>query len=196
MLKTLEFRFMIFVNRPIILISYKEETILKKGNFVDSYCVTRNTYMIEPIHLDNNKTYSRVYDKGGEVLVSQSPLKIIKESCKNMSINYHAARQFAKEFFGEEKHKLPISISYANGFPCVFFPLLSPDSSDNCWIGLHAIINFKKVKNCTEITLKDGRELTLQVHSSSFSSQYVYSTMFQIYIKNKRQEIQNDFPFY
>lgn len=164
---------------------------MEHTNIVDSYHVSFNTYLVEPIQHED-KLFSRVYDKSGEVIVSRKPLYIIRKSCLLMGSNYNAARETSKSFFGKEKHKLPIIISHDYGIPCVFFPLLSPTSPNNLWIGLHAITNIRRYNDCTEITLKNGKEIILHVHYSSFCSQYVSATMLQKYAKNQRLILQNE----
>lgn len=168
--------------------------MLEDVNVVNSYHISFNTYLIEPME-HGEKLYSRVYDKNGEIIVERKPLYIVRKSCYAMGSNYNAARMVAKRFFGKEKHKLPIIISHDYGIPCVFFPLLSPASPSNVWIGLHAIINIRRLKDFTEITLKNGKELVLQINYSSFCSQYVCATMLQKYAANQRLIIQNELPF-
>lgn len=163
-------------------------------NFVDSYYVSFDTYLIEPLK-HGDKLFSRIYEKGGEVIVGRKPIYLIRKSCSLTGTNYKSARIMSKSFFGKEKHKLPVIISHDYGIPCVFFPLLSPASPNNVWVGLHAIINIRRHNDCTEITLKDGREMTLHVHYTSFCSQYVSASMLQKYASNQRLVIQSELPF-
>lgn len=163
-------------------------------NVVDYYHLSFNSYLIEPVKHED-KLFSRVYDKTGEVIVGRKPIYIVRKSCQVMGNNYKAAREVSKRFFGKEKHKLPIIISHDYGIPCVFFPLLSPASPSNVWIGLHAVTNIRRSKDCTEITLKDGKELLLNVNYSSFCSQYVSASMLQKYATNERLIFQNEMPF-
>ena len=161
------------------------------ATIAESYHVSFNTYLIEPL-IHGDKLYSRVYDKNGEMVVSRKPIYIIRKSCVLMGSNYKTARTVSKRFFGDEKHKLPIIISHDYGMPCVFFPLLSPTSPNNVWVGLHAIINIRRFKDCTEITLKDGRELILNFNYSSFCTQYVCATMLNKFGTHQRLILQND----
>ncbi|SOC35010.1 competence protein ComK [Ureibacillus acetophenoni] len=164
---------------------------MKKLQTVDSYYLSFNSYLIEPIE-HGDKLYSRVYDKSGEVIVSRKPLYIIRKSCDLMGSKYNAAREFSKRFLGDSKHKLPVIIAYDYGVPLVFFPILSPTSSSNVWVGLHSIINIQSVNDQTKITLKDEREIILQLPQTSFNNQYVRATMLQKHASNKRLIIQND----
>lgn len=156
-----------------------------KLHTVDSYILSKNTYLVESIKHED-KLFSRVYDKTGEIIVRRKPLKLIRDTCKMMGGNYNSARSYSKSFFGNEKHKLPIIVSHNYGIPCVFFPLYSPTSPNNVWVGLHAIINIRKKNNTTVITLKDDREITLFVNYSSFCSQYVCATMLHKHFLNQR----------
>lgn len=165
----------------------------KRLNVVDSYHISFNTYLIEPI-VHGDVIYSRVYDKSGIVTVSRKPIYIIRKSCILMGTNYRMARLLSKRFFGNEKHKVPIIISHDYGMPCVFFPLLSPTSPNNVWVGLHAIINIRRLKDSTEVTLKDGRELVLNLNYSSFCTQYVSASMLQKFGTNQRLILKNEVP--
>lgn len=156
-----------------------------KNMIVDSYTVTKDTYIIEPI-IHEDKIFSRIYDKSGEVIVSNKPLYVIRRSCRNVGNNFNFARQISKNFFGEEKHKLPIIISFEYGIPSVFFPILSPFSPNNIWVGINGIINIRRDGNNTEITLKDGREVMLQINYSSFCVQYVCAMMLFKHAQTKR----------
>nr|WP_106783781.1 competence protein ComK [Lysinibacillus timonensis] len=162
-----------------------DETILQ------SYHLSFNSYLVEPM-MHEGKLYSRVYDKSGEVIVSKKPIQIIRKSCLLMGTSYKAAREVSKKFFGPEKHKLPIVITYDFGNALVFFPILSPSSPNNVWVGLHSIINIRKSNDQTIITLKDNRELTVQINCSSFSMQYVCATMLQKHATSQRLIIQKD----
>lgn len=158
---------------------------------VNSYHISFNTYLIEPMQ-HGNKIYSRVHDKNGEYVVERKPLYIVRNSCNVLGGNYNNARNLAKRFLGKEKHKLPIVISHDYGIPNVFFPLLSPASPNNVWIGLHAIINIRRLKDFTEITLKNGKIFVLQINYASFCAQYVCATMLHKYAAAQRILIQNE----
>ncbi len=164
---------------------------MKNLKSIDSYHLSFNSYLIEPLE-HGDKLYSRIYDKSGEVIVSRKPLYIIRKSCDLMGSRYNAAREVSKKFLGDGKHKLPIIIAYDYGVPLVFFPILSPTSPSNVWIGLHSIINIQPLKDRTKITLKDDREIILQLPQSSFNNQYVRATMLQKHASNQRLIIQND----
>ncbi|HWL25733.1 MAG TPA: competence protein ComK [Ureibacillus sp.] len=164
---------------------------MKNLQTIDSYCLSFNSYLIEPLE-HGDKLYSRVYDKSGEVIVSRKPLYIVRKSCDLMGSKYNAARKVSKKLLGDYMHKLPVIIAYDFGIPLVFFPILSPSSPNNVWVGLHSIINIEPLKDQTKITLKDDREIILQMPQSSFNNQYVRATMLQKRASNQRLIIQND----
>ena len=165
--------------------------MLKNSIVIDSYHISFNTYLIVPVK-HGEKLYSHVYDKSGEYVVEQKPLYIVRNSCNVLGNNYNNAKKIAKCFLGKEKHKLPIVVTHDFGIPNVFFPLLSPSSSNNIWIGLHAITNIRRLKEFTEITLKNGTELVLPLNYASFCSQYVSATMLQKHVAHQRSTIRNE----
>ena len=156
-----------------------------KNRIVNTYHVTKDTYIIEPINHEG-KPFTRIYDKSGEVIISKKPLSVIRDSCKNMGSSLKFAQQVSKEFFGEEKHKLPIIISFHFGLPFVVFPLLSPSSPNNIWIGLNGVSKIRRKNSQTEVTLKDGREFTLQINYASFCIQYVCAMLLFKHAQTKR----------
>lgn len=172
---------------------------MKKNNsnskVMDSYFISHNTYMIESI-IHENKLYSRIYDKTGEFIVKQKPISLIRNACHLMGSSYKGSRELSKRFFGNRKQKLPILITQDFGVPCIFFPLLSPLSKNNVWVSLNSIINIRKdTDNTTIITLKNEKEIKLNVSHTSFSIQYVDSSMYQKYLIRQRTIFhKDDFP--
>ncbi|CAM5190716.1 Competence protein ComK OS=Ureibacillus acetophenoni OX=614649 GN=SAMN05877842_101208 PE=4 SV=1 [Ureibacillus acetophenoni] len=166
---------------------------MKNLKSVNSYHLSFNSYLIEPIE-HGDKLYSRVYDKSGEVIVSRKPLYIVRKSCELMGTKYNAAREYSKKLLGDGKHKYPVIIAYDYGVPLVFFPILSPSSPNNIWIGLHSMINTipSPTKDQITLVLKDDREITLQVPLATFNFQYVRASMLQKQASNQRLIIQND----
>ncbi|QCR31552.1 competence protein ComK [Lysinibacillus sp. SGAir0095] len=154
-----------------------------------SYHITLDTYLIEPI-MCGEKIYSYVYDKKGEFIVERKPFYIVRRSCDVLGYNYKSAIKFSKEFFGKDKHKLPILIAH-DGKPNILFPIYSPTSPNNIWVGLHGIANIGVNKHPSEITLLDGKEKTLPVSITSLNSQYVYATMLYKYSSQLKMMIQN-----
>ncbi|HWK21910.1 MAG TPA: competence protein ComK [Ureibacillus sp.] len=162
----------------------------KNASIIDFYRISLNTYIIIPIQ-NGKKTYAHIYDKNGEYIVELKPLYIVRKSCNGIGYNYNIAKKFSKSFFGKEKHKLPLLISY-NESPNIFFPLFSPSSPNNIWIGLDAIINIKRLKDSTEITLRDGKEIVLPINYASFCSLYVSATMLRKHAANQKKMIENE----
>lgn len=159
---------------------------------MDWYYITPNTYLIEPIEY-KGKPCSRVHDKFGIFYVDKKPLKLLNDTFKKLGTSYKAANDFSKRFFGKEKHKVPIVLSYDQ--PYTFFPLLSPYSSKNIWIAQHAIINIQKRGDSTFVTLKNDYETLLPIHYTSFCTQYVCATMLLKFALKQREMIQKELGF-
>ncbi|MFC7685681.1 competence protein ComK [Ureibacillus sp. GCM10028918] len=157
---------------------------------IESYRISFNTYLMMPIKR-GEKLYCHVYDKNGEYVVERKPLYIVRKSCEVLGYNYTHAKNFSKSVLGKAKHKLPVIITH-DGIPNVFFPLFSPSSPNNIWVGLHAIANIRRLKDFTQITLIDGKEFELQINYSSFCAQYVAATMLLKHASNQRIIIRNE----
>ena len=157
---------------------------------LDSYQIRLDTYLIAPYQM-GDKTYSYVYDKSGEYIVKRKPLYIVRRSCKLFGYSYKTAIQFSKEFFGKDKHKLPILLPH-EGVPNIMFPLYSPSSLNNIWIGLHGIANIGDHKQSQEITLIDGKETPLPVSNTSFNSQYLRAIKLYTHAFNEINNLKSD----
>ncbi|MFC5540422.1 MAG: competence protein ComK [Bacilli bacterium] len=158
----------------------------------DWYYITPNTYVVEPVEY-NGKSCSRVYDKFEIFYIDKKPLKLLNDTFRKLGTTYKASMDFSKRFLGKGKHKVPIVLSYDQ--PYVFLPVLSPSSSKNIWIAQHAIINIRKGKDGTIITLKNEVEIELPIHYTSFCAQYACATMLLKYALKQRKLFQRELDF-
>ena len=149
-------------------------------NHVTKYIITNSTYCLisEPYR---NTVHTLILDKYGQATVPFQPLRIIRHTCSLHGTTYEAAKHHAKEFFGHNRHKMPIMVAYNFGEPCVLFPLFSPKSKQNIWVAVNAIINIEPQNESTLVTFLDGSDRLFPVHLNSFNQQYVRAV---IYAKN------------
>lgn len=152
---------------------------------VSNYIASHTTYFLKSIS-HHERIYTLVADKHGRVIYPYKPIKIIRNTCKLHGSTYQASQLQAKQFFGKNKHKLPILISYDFGDPCIFFPLFSPSSPHNIWIAFQSIVNIVEHKEETIVTFIDGSEEYLPLHCKSFNHQYVRASMFYKHLILKR----------
>lgn len=155
---------------------------------LDSYRVNLDTYLVAP-YKEGEKIYSYIFDKNGEYIVKRKPFYIIRKSCDLFGYNYNAAIRFSKNFFGKDKHKVPINLPHLEA-PNIMIPIYSPSSPNNIWIGLHGISIISDPKLPTEITLPDGKEHPLPVSFTSFQTQYLRAIELYKHVFNLKQEIQ------
>lgn len=154
---------------------------------VSSYIVSNSTFLLRS-HPNQAKVHTIISDKYGKSLYPNKPLKLIRETCRLHGSSYEASKYQAKEFFGDSKHKLPIMVAYDFGEPCVLFPLFSPNSSQNIWVSLHAVINIVPHNNETIVTFIDGTEERLPTHYKSFNYQYIRAMLFHKHLVLQRKK--------
>ena len=151
---------------------------------LDFYHITNATYLLIPLRHEK-KLHTVVYDKTGILHVTQSPMKIIRASCRQMGSSYQSALDISKQYFGNNKHKLPIVVAMDYGNPCIMFPLMSPKSPYNCWVTFNSLINIKDRAGQINVTFKNHTESNLDIQYASFSKQYVSSAMLHKYLTSK-----------
>ena len=150
------------------------------SELVPKYIISNSTYCLisQPYR---NKIYTLALDKYGQFTVPFPPLRVLRHTCSLHGTTYEAAKHHAKSFFGRGRHKMPIMVAYNFGDPCVLFPLFSPQSKQNIWITLNAVVNIEEQNESTLVTFINGTQRVLPVHLKSFNQQYVRAA---IYYKN------------
>lgn len=152
---------------------------------VKSYHITNATYLLLPIPKGKRVVHTLVFDKTGCLYVSQSPMKIINASCRQMGSSYQSAKELSKQYFGENKHKLPIVVAMTYGDPYVMFPLMSPKSPLNGWVSFNSLINIRDQEGQINVTFKNFVDSNLDIQYTSFCKQYVHAAMLHKHLTAK-----------
>ncbi|WP_107840342.1 competence protein ComK [Metasolibacillus meyeri] len=156
----------------------------KSMKHLKSYHVTNATYLLLPIKKDK-QLHTLVFDKTGCLYVSQSPMRIINASCRQMGSSYQSAKELSKQYFGSNKHKLPIVVAINYGDPCVMFPLMSPKSPLNGWVSFNSLINIQDQEGQINVTFKNFLDSNLDIQYTSFCKQYVNAAMLHKHLTSK-----------
>lgn len=151
---------------------------------LQNYYITSATYLLLPITKDK-RLHTLVFDKSGLYTVAQSPMKIIRASCRQMGSSYQSAIEQSKQYFGDQKHKLPIVVAINYGEPCVMFPLMSPKSPLNVWVSYNSLINIRDHAGQINVTFKNFLDSTLDIQYTSFCKQYVGAAMLHKHLTSK-----------
>lgn len=144
---------------------------------VTKYIVTNSTFCLIS-YSQRNKIFTLVLDKHGKVTTPYKPLRIIRHTCLLHGSTFDATVFQSKQFFGHNRHKLPIMVAYNFGDPCIMFPLFSPHSKQNIWISLNAIVNIQEYDESTIVSFIDGSEHIFPIHLKSFNQQYVRAAVY------------------
>lgn len=153
-----------------------------------NYIISNSTFCLASYQY-RDKVHTSILDKFGETTFPAKPLKIIRNTCRLHGSSYDASIYQAKQFFGENKHKLPIMVAYDFSDPCILFPLYSPYSTQNIWIALNPIINIREQSDQTVLTFIDETELCLNIHMKTFNQQYVRAAMFYKHLLIQRRAV-------
>lgn len=158
---------------------------MNQEKILTSYIISNSTYLLSSIDTED-RVQTTIYDKYGISKINQKPLRLVRNTCRLHGTSLEAATQTAKDFFGHNRHKLPIVIAVEYGNPCIFFPLFSPQATENTWVNLHAIINIESAEDETLVTFTNMLEKHLPLHCKSFNQQYVRAMMYYKYILRTR----------
>lgn len=154
---------------------------------LEDYVISFQTFAILSYPY-KEQIFSIVHDKDGVFLLKKRPLQLVKESCRHYGWTYQQRINQTKRHF-ETSHKLPITIEHNFDTPCILFPLLSPKSDDNVWIGYHAIQHATLHASNLAIQLKNGSWITLKDASlSTLRSQYFNASLYERRCIYERQQ--------
>lgn len=151
------------------------------------YLITFDTLALLPIWEDG-KLHTKVLEKKMELIVHQKPLTIIKKSLIHYGSNLPQMISYSKQILGT-LHKLPIIVSRDFGMPLIFFPTLSPESTENCWVNFHEIEKMSSAeKRLSYISFSNSR---LVKFNSSFSTMcrqfYLSHALNSNYVKEREK---------
>ncbi len=99
------------------------------------YEISKDTLAIIPI----GEKKSKVYSKSGNMVINQSPNKIMDESCKYYGSSFVGRQKGTTNLTGIS-YKAPIIINEDGNI--IFFPTSSPRLKNCCWISLNNIDSY------------------------------------------------------
>lgn len=139
------------------------------------------------------KTFTKVIEREGTLVVSRKPLHIITRSCKHYGSDFETTLNTSKLLFGDNRRKSPILLANSYGVPYIFIPTLSPLSNQNVWIAYHSIDFFKKDGLGTTIFLDNGQSFKTEVSAPTIYRQYALARLIEKDFLKKRQLLNRSF---
>lgn len=138
----------------------------KDTQVIDEYIITEDTLAILPVkHIEYS---SVVYELGEGYYVRQTPMQIIKASCKAYHSSYDGRRE-ATISLTNAKYKSPIIIRERDDL--LAFPTISPKKFECAWILATHIKTIENPNNESCIIFNNGFPLTLAISFHCLQSQ-------------------------
>lgn len=131
---------------------------------MDSYEINQDTVAIVP---KDEKT-SIIYEVDNSFVVEKSPLKIMEDSCEYFGSSLEGRQTGTYKLVGFT-HKVPVVVE--ESFDLIFFPTVSPKSTQCAWINYSHILQPDKFKDKTIIELKNGKKILVNVSSAVINNQ-------------------------
>lgn len=138
----------------------------KDTQIIDEYIITEDTLAILPVkHIEYN---SVVYELGKGYYVRQTPMQIIKESCKAYHSSY-AGRREATISLTNAKYKSPIIVRERDDL--LAFPTISPKKFECVWILAAHIKTIENANNECCVVFNNDFALSLSISFNCLQSQ-------------------------
>ena len=146
---------------------------------MESYEINKDTVALVP--KDENKTM--VYEVDNSFVVDKTPLKIMEESCEYFGSSLEG-RQIGTASLIGYTHKVPVIVEET--FDLIFFPTLSPKNEECTWLSYAHIFKPDKFKNKTILNLKNGKNILIDISSSTIDNQLYRCSRLQEVLKMRK----------
>ena len=144
------------------------------------YEINEGTLAILPI--DSEK--SKVFEDEREYVITESPYKILDESCKYFGSSYKGRKEGAKSILGDG-YKIPILVE--DGRNIVFFPTISPFDKDCIWLSSKNIRYILPIDDFTsKVIFNNSQEIQVPVSYRSLENQLFRATRLESVVRNRK----------
>jgi len=147
---------------------------------LDFYEISEDTLAIVPY----GKTSSKIIEKDRELIVEETPMNIINNSCLYFGSSYEGRYSATKHLLGIS-YKSPIIIEESKNM--IFFPTSSPRFLKCYWISLKNISKYHKYDNHSVILFDCGIKLEVPISYGSLDNQILRATRLESIIRNKKK---------
>lgn len=138
-----------------------------------NYHISFETFALQPI-LDGATQSTLVIERTEQFIIPKSSEQIVKKSCDYYGETFQNITNASRHILGK-RHKTPIIIAHDFKTPFILLPTMSPASSHNEWIALHAIENITPNKMGCLILLENNKEIQVRVSATTIHRQYAYA---------------------
>lgn len=160
---------------------------------ISSSVISYGTLVLEPVLIES-RLVTRIYERNQIFNVPLKPKHYLNKSCRHYGTSYRGTSNISKKFL-KNRHKLPIIVAYNNGLPIIALPMMSPESDQNVWIFLHAIINFERSKKGCLVHMEFNQTIDLDVSIATIERQIALGIMLERECTRRFQRINgSSFP--
>lgn len=147
-----------------------------------SYEINPETLAIIPL----SETKSKIIEKHDEYVIDSTPYSVMEYSCEYFGSSLKGRLEGTKNMLGSI-YKSPIIVEESRDI--IFFPTISPNLPDNCWISLNNIKSIEKTNKSTIIVFENNKQIELDVPYLSLENQILRATRLEsIYNKRKNNK--------
>lgn len=149
------------------------------------YEVNSETLAIIPI-TDNQ---SKVVELNNEYIINNSPYKVMENSCNYFGCSLQGRFDGTKSILGSI-YKAPVIVEDSRDI--IFFPTISPNLPDNCWISLNNIKKYQQEDFKTVIYFDNNKKIELDVPLLSIENQVLRATRLGAVCKKRKSNKKSD----
>ena len=160
-----------------------------KGGFIlklNHYEINGETILIVPL----GKNQSKVYEFGGEYIVQQQPLTIIKDSCLYFGSSYEGRKEGTKSLIGIDM-KVPIVIEDSKNM--IFFPTSSCVNQSSIWISYQNLLKYSKLNEYfTLLYFKNNKSLRVEARYNLIDNQIIRCIKLETLLTKRKNFIKHE----
>lgn len=148
---------------------------------MSKYELGNNTLAI--IGLKNGKT--RVIENDSDFIIGEHAYEVMENSCSYFGSSYQGRVDGSRKLLGCN-YKVPIIVEESNEL--IFFPTASPITKCCGWFSLNSISSIEKKNNKANVTLINGKHITIDTSKNSLDNQILRATRLKYLINSRKAE--------
>ena len=148
------------------------------------YEINNDTLAVIPV----DKNTCKIIETESEYVLESDTFNVIEHSCEYFGSTYEGRYVGTKNISGIT-HKSPIIIEDTNKL--IFFPTMSPTSSNCIWIALNNILTYEKgaKTGTSRLIFKNGTVLDLEISLGSLTNQIFRASRLKFLLEERQKKI-------
>lgn len=167
---------------------------MNKRELITNYVISFDTFMLQPVNVDNKIVATRVIERNCELTIPKKPIHIVKKSCDYYGGSLQTSINIAKIALGKH-HKTPIIVAHDFGTPYIFLPTMSPTAEENIWISYHAIDFIERDNVGSIVHLENNLSFKVNISASTMYRQYAFGNLLEKNFYKKQKHLNRPSSF-